>query len=126
MALWQLELQPRASDGYIIVFCILLCVLIFKFKSSKRRLPPGPTKWPFIGNLLSIPKDYAWEVYANWSKKYGSYFTFYYDSCFGHAYHEQHVESDILHLNVLGTSMIILNSYKSAREVLEKRSASSR
>jgi hypothetical protein len=72
MALWQL--QP--SDGYIIVFCILLSVFILRIKPSGR-LPPGPTKWPIIGNLLNIPKDYAWEVYAAWSKKYGSYFNFY-------------------------------------------------
>ena len=67
MALWQLQ----SSDGYIIVFCILLCVFIPRIKPSNR-LPPGPTKWPIIGNLLIIPKDYAWEVYASWSKKYGS------------------------------------------------------
>ena len=37
-----------------------------------------------------------------------------------------HVDSDILHLNALGTSLIILNSFKSAKEIMEKRSASSR
>ena len=73
MAFWQLQL----NDGYIIVFCILLSVFIFKIKPSKQ-LPPGPTKWPIIGNLLNVPKDYAWEVYADWSKKYGSYINFFY------------------------------------------------
>lgn len=67
MALWQLQL----SDGYITVFCILLYVFFLRIKPSKQ-LPPGPTKLPVIGNLLNVPKDYAWEVYAGWSKKYGS------------------------------------------------------
>ena len=37
-----------------------------------------------------------------------------------------HVASDILHLKVFGTSLVILNSYKSAKDILEKRSANSR
>lgn len=69
---WQL--QP--SEGYTIVFFILLYAFILKFKPRKK-LPPGPTKWPIIGNFLNIPKSYAWEVYASWSKKYGSYFNLY-------------------------------------------------
>jgi hypothetical protein len=66
MALWQLQ----ASDGYAIVFFILLYAFILRF-NPRNRLPPGPTKLPIIGNLLDIPKNYAWEVYAGWSKKYG-------------------------------------------------------
>jgi hypothetical protein len=122
MALWQL--QP--SDGYAIVFFILLYAFILKFKPHQK-LPPGPTKWPIIGNLLDIPKNHAWEVYASWSKKYGSLslnpsiclLIFF---AFAHLY----LDSDILRLEVLGTSMIILNSYKSAKEILEKRCANSR
>ena len=32
-------------------------------------------------------------------------------------------DSDIIHVNVLGTSMIILNSYKVATDLLDKRSS---
>ena len=32
-------------------------------------------------------------------------------------------DSDIIHVNVLGTSMIILNSYEVATELLDKRSS---
>ena len=124
MALWQLQ----SSDAYIVVFCILLCAFISRINPSKR-LPPGPTKLPIIGNLLNIPKNYAWEVYASWSKKYGSYFIELHLLCasyLSHTYFNYHVDSDILHLNALGTSLIILNSFKSAKEIMEKRSASSR
>jgi hypothetical protein len=32
-------------------------------------------------------------------------------------------DSDIIHVDVVGTSMIILNSYKAATELLEERSS---
>lgn len=68
MALWQ----SQPSDGYAIVFFILLFAFILRF-NQRKSLPPGPPKWPIIGNLLHIPKNYAWQVYANWGKQYGSY-----------------------------------------------------
>ena len=33
------------------------------------------------------------------------------------------VDSDIIHVNALGTSIIILNSYKAANDLLEQRSS---
>ncbi|KAF5363832.1 hypothetical protein D9756_001140 [Leucocoprinus leucothites] len=65
-------------------------------------LPPGPKKLPLIGNLLDMPSTYAWKVWAEWGKIYNT---------------------DILHLEVPGQSIIILNSYDAAKELLERRSA---
>ncbi|EAU86764.1 cytochrome P450 [Coprinopsis cinerea okayama7 len=65
-------------------------------------LPPGPKKWPLVGNLFHIPTTFEWETYAHWSEVYNS---------------------DILHLDVAGKSIIIVNSQKVATELFEKRSA---
>ncbi|KXN85958.1 O-methylsterigmatocystin oxidoreductase [Leucoagaricus sp. SymC.cos] len=65
-------------------------------------LPPGPKKLPLVGNLFDMPSSYSWKVWAEWGKTY---------------------DSDILHLDVAGKPMIILNSYESAKELLERRSA---
>ncbi|KAF9001512.1 cytochrome P450 [Cyathus striatus] len=65
-------------------------------------LPPGPRKLPIIGNALDMPTEYASKGYAEMCKKYNS---------------------DIIHLNVLGTNLIVLNSYDAAQELLEKRSS---
>ncbi|KAJ8508610.1 hypothetical protein ONZ45_g9134 [Pleurotus djamor] len=65
-------------------------------------LPPGPRKLPLIGNLLSAPTQYQWVKYAQWSKE---------------------LDTDIIHLQVFGTSIIVLNSFESAQEILNRRSA---
>ncbi|KAJ7769656.1 cytochrome P450 [Mycena maculata] len=67
---------------------------------SKLPLPPGPRKWPLVGNLFDMPATFEWITYMEWSKKYNS---------------------DVLHLNVAGTSIIILSSAEAANELLEKR-----
>ncbi|THU87273.1 hypothetical protein K435DRAFT_969947 [Dendrothele bispora CBS 962.96] len=56
------------------------------------------------GNWLSLPSSAGnpWEVDKQWSRQYGS---------------------DILHLNVFGTDLIIVNSHKAASTLLERRSA---
>ncbi|KAF8191999.1 cytochrome P450 [Mycena galopus ATCC 62051] len=64
-------------------------------------LPPGPRKLPLVGNLLDIPADRAWEKYMEWSKEYNS---------------------DIIHLNIAGQSVIVLSSLEVAEALLEKRS----
>ncbi|KAF8872112.1 hypothetical protein BD779DRAFT_1400619, partial [Infundibulicybe gibba] len=63
-------------------------------------LPPGPKGLPIIGNLLDMPVHKQWMVFGEWSKIYG----------------------DIMHLNILGKSIIILCSTKRTTDVLEKRS----
>ncbi|KAA1466861.1 CyP450 monooxygenase [Dentipellis sp. KUC8613] len=65
-------------------------------------LPPGPKRKPVIGNLLDMPKDHEWLVYEKWGKEYNS---------------------DILHVDVFGTHIVIVNSAKIANELFEKRSS---
>ncbi|KAJ7092249.1 cytochrome P450 [Mycena epipterygia] len=65
-------------------------------------LPPGPRKLPLVGNLLDLPADLAWEKYMEWSKEYNS---------------------DIIHLNLVGQSVIVLSSLEATEALLEKRSA---
>ena len=35
-----------------------------------RNLPPGPKKYPLIGNLLSMPSTLEWETFAKWGNEY--------------------------------------------------------
>ncbi|KAL1672538.1 cytochrome P450 [Schizophyllum commune] len=63
-------------------------------------LPPGPKRLPLVGNLLDIPSTYEWEKYMQWAKDF---------------------ETDILHLDAGGTSIIVLDSYEACCDLLEKR-----
>ncbi|KAK7049828.1 hypothetical protein VNI00_005258 [Paramarasmius palmivorus] len=66
------------------------------------RLPPGPKGYPIIGNIFDVPQTEGWTVYKQMSDFYNS---------------------DILHFNMAGTSVIVINSFEIARELFEKRSS---
>ncbi|KAF8199264.1 cytochrome P450 [Mycena galopus ATCC 62051] len=90
---------------YSAVGASLLMVLysyLSKRTRSKLPLPPGPRKWPVVGNLFDKPSTFEWITFMQWSKKYNS---------------------DILHVDVAGTSIIVLSSTQAADDLLEKRAS---
>ncbi|PPQ87697.1 hypothetical protein CVT25_011464 [Psilocybe cyanescens] len=65
-------------------------------------LPPGPKGLPLIGNLRNMPTSFEWQTYHKWSKE---------------------LDTDILYLNVAGTSIVVLDSAEAVLELFEKRSS---
>ncbi|KAI5888148.1 cytochrome P450 [Schizophyllum commune H4-8] len=85
---------------------LAVLVGIVAYLYSRRRrdalpLPPGPRKLPLVGNLFDMPKRFEWEKYMDWAKEF---------------------DTDILHLDVAEKSIVVLDSYEAAVELLEKRS----
>ena len=103
-----------------IVFCFFATFLLLrKHRRSCLALPPGPKKLPIVGNLFQIPTSYEWEVYAKWCKEYSEqrlYFAIHLNFFFM-------IDSDVIHLDTAGTSIIIINSTRAANELFEKWSA---
>lgn len=81
---------------------LVFSTLYSRGKQKKLPFPPGPTRLPVIGNLLDMPSGAEWITYKQWGKLYGS---------------------DVLHVDVLGTHIVMINSVKAANELLEKRSS---
>ncbi|KAI0029065.1 cytochrome P450 [Vararia minispora EC-137] len=79
-----------------VLFCVFTVNRIFSRKDS---YPPGPPGLPLVGNLFDLPKDYAWIALTRYGKKYG----------------------DLVHLNVLGQHIIVINSYRAAVEMLDRK-----
>ncbi|KAF4598059.1 hypothetical protein EYR38_006453 [Pleurotus pulmonarius] len=86
----------------------LIAVLYLRQRFSKRGteytwpLPPGPKRLPFIGNLLDMPKHLEWVTFRKWARD---------------------LDSDIIHIDLMGNHVIILDSFEAANDLLEKRSS---
>ncbi|KAF7378396.1 Cytochrome p450 [Mycena sanguinolenta] len=65
-------------------------------------LPPGPPGLPFIGNIYDVPASKEWLAYMEMSRKY---------------------DSDVISLNFVGDTVIVLNSVTAIDDLLEDRSA---
>ncbi|KAH9975189.1 cytochrome P450, partial [Russula compacta] len=78
----------------------ILALRIIRDHQRRRGLPypPGPQPLPVIGNLLHIPKEFSWLTYTQFSEKYG----------------------DVISFHVFGQVIVVLNSTKSAKDLLEK------
>ncbi|KAF8970084.1 CyP450 monooxygenase [Flammula alnicola] len=75
-----------------VVSLLLIYRLFFRKSDStygRLPLPPGPRPLPIIGNVLDMPTHHEWKTYHKWC---------------------QELDTDILYLNVAGTSIVILDS----------------
>ncbi|PVF92916.1 cytochrome P450 [Serendipita vermifera] len=64
--------------------------------------PPGPKRLPLLGNIHNFPRKRFVDAFTRWKELYG----------------------DLIYGTVLGTPVIIINSFKVAEELLVKKSSS--
>ncbi|KAG2356989.1 cytochrome P450 [Suillus spraguei] len=77
--------------------CIGLYLLKQVFNKKNPAYPPGPPGWPLIGNILDMPHIKPWLIFTEW----------------GH----------ISHIEIFGQHIVILNSVKTAMDMLDNKSA---
>ncbi|KAI0056050.1 cytochrome P450 [Artomyces pyxidatus] len=83
------------------VLVLLVAVFDQRRKRKTLRYPPGPPPLPIIGNFLDVPKEASWLVYGEWAKTYG----------------------EVVSLRAFGRVLVILNSNKAVRDLMDKRAA---
>ncbi|KAI0697650.1 cytochrome P450 [Cerioporus squamosus] len=112
MYLTQLRrsLDPMAIDlvSLPILGLLILPVALYLYSSMKwrvrshgRPLPPGPKRFPLVGNIFNAPRFKPWIGYRDLTSTYGN----------------------IVHVRLLGQSFVVLNDADVIDEILEKRSA---
>ncbi|PPQ94346.1 hypothetical protein CVT25_000403 [Psilocybe cyanescens] len=80
--------------------------------------PPGPKPLPLIGNMLDIPPNRYAQAYADWGKKYNSQYQF---EVGVYNYLAKIAPGPVLHAEVLGNHLLIINKREDAIELLEQR-----
>ena len=114
--------MPAVSPIIDILVLVSTLAAFLAIRNYRRRrglpYPPGPRPFPLIGNLLDIPKEFSWLTYTELSKKHGmSYFC---------AVKEpltdgRGMAGDIISLHVFGKVIVVLNSIKASKDLLERR-----
>ncbi|KAJ7792939.1 cytochrome P450 [Mycena olivaceomarginata] len=94
------QLSPEVVSAAAAVGALGL--LIKYVRRDSRLTPPGPRPLPIVGNLLNMPAQEQWLVYEEWSRRYGS---------------------DVVHMNVLGTDILVVNSAQAASALFGHKSA---
>ncbi|KAJ7888852.1 cytochrome P450 [Mycena leptocephala] len=105
-------------DIYNLILCATISLAIYVLRLRRKRLPlpPGPRKLPLVGNLFDLPSTFEWETYMEWSKQYSTSY-----QCLLNWILTWPSDSDIIHLNIAGTSIIVLSSTEATINLLEKR-----
>ena len=57
-------------DIVLITLTVSAVYWMYYGQRQGQNLPPGPKKYPLIGNLLSMPSTLEWETFAEWGQKY--------------------------------------------------------
>ncbi|KAJ7288668.1 cytochrome P450 [Mycena rebaudengoi] len=91
-------LTPTATDGVIAAVTVTICYYLYR-RQNTLPLPPGPTGWPLVGNVLDMPKSHAWKTFAHWGEIYGP----------------------IMSVKLMGQPFVIVNDPAIAAEILDKR-----
>jgi hypothetical protein len=110
--------MPLLSLASTLVLVLSLAAFLAIRNYQKRRglpYPPGPRPLPLIGNLLDIPKEFSWLSYTQFSKKHGMI----------HFATKRRLTTgmtgDVLSFHVFGKVIVVLNTLKANKDLLERR-----
>jgi hypothetical protein len=101
----------------------LLSFTLYVVLRRKRRepYPPGPKSLPLIGNLRDVPFKYQWLTYERWGRETGECILILIEAQGSFSF--LYLGSEIVHAELFGIHVVVLNSEKVANDLLDKRSS---
>jgi len=61
---------PMALETLSVALALVVAAALWRW-SRRRRLPPGPKRWPLLGSFLSFPRYHVYDAFGRWQKAYG-------------------------------------------------------
>ncbi|KAH9834412.1 cytochrome P450 [Rhodofomes roseus] len=89
------------SAPLLLALAVVFYVAWTHLSSRLIRLPPGPSRLPFIGSVHHLPLEYQHKKFFQFAKEYG----------------------DVVYIQLFGRPSVVLNSLPAAQDLLEKRSS---
>ncbi|KAH7884390.1 cytochrome P450 [Phlebopus sp. FC_14] len=90
-----------ARSTFAVAVALFISIVVRSLKKTdKLSPPPGPKPVPVLGSLFALNRLHPWLTYTDWRAKYG----------------------DIIHVRIFNRDVIVLNSVKAARALLDQRS----
>lgn len=119
-------LAPSSSVLAIFAILVVIVHLVYKRRWLNRlrgcTLPPGPRRWPIVGNLFDLPNtEQPWTVYNEWADVYGT--CPYCNLCATVTKSAWLHLGDMVFTQVMDTPMLLVSSTEVAFDLLDKRSA---
>jgi hypothetical protein len=108
--------QTILDAGLILTGLFILQRLLARQK-QKAPLPPGPKRWPLIGNLLDMPTSKEWLTFTDWGEKWGEWLSILVIlilTCCPDS-------GDMVSISVFSQQMIIVNSVEVAIAMLDRK-----
>ena len=101
------------------ILALLSFLLVIRAVRDHRRrgglpYPPGPRPLPIVGNLFHVPTEFTWLGFTRFSKEYGM------NDILFPALFTMKLVGDVLSFHVFGRVIVVLNSIKATKDLLEK------
>jgi hypothetical protein len=104
---------------------VVLVIVLSKAAKKHPNYPPGPPRDPIFGNARQMTGEHIELKFTEWGKRYGMSNRFPVEIrapiYIGRNPRPDMLIGDIIYLQVLGQSLVVLNSYTACKDLLEKR-----
>ncbi|KZV85698.1 cytochrome P450 [Exidia glandulosa HHB12029] len=84
---------------YFIGFGVAVVAPLLWLSQDKQQRPPGPRRFPLLGNVLDISVDDIWLLFSRWGKEYGS----------------------LVYIKIFNQPTLIINSHHIAVDLMTRR-----